>query len=91
MAEISGLSFGDGNDLTLNKDELKKELKKTDFKEEKMQTVFEKFFDKKTTDGKLDAYGLTKTSFGVNNSKAAYEMTYPLFRDKINEFNKKHE
>ena len=42
-------------------------------------------------DGKLDAYGLTKTSFGVNNSKAAYEMTYPLFRDKINEFNKKHE
>ncbi len=55
MAEISGLSFGDGNDLTLNRDELKKELKKTDFKEEKMQTVFEKFFDKKTTDGKLDA------------------------------------
>ena len=38
-------------------------------------------------DDKLDAYGLTKTSFGVSHSREWYNMTYSIFKDKINEYN----
>ena len=40
--------------------------------------------------GEEDNYGLYNSSFGVKNSKAAYEMTYQIFRDKIDEYNNSH-
>ena len=41
--------------------------------------------------GEEDNYGLTKTSFGVNHSRQAYETTYSIFKDKVAEYNRKYE